>query len=80
MRLGSVTHPATRRHNHVTPTSYLELLSTLARLLGEKRTETLAQKRRLEVGLEKLMSTAQQVSRRSLQCCKRDTRRAPGRQ
>ncbi|GBF98747.1 dynein heavy chain axonemal [Raphidocelis subcapitata] len=50
-----------RRYNYVTPTSYLELLTTFLRLLGEKRTETTAQKRRLEAGLEKLTSTALQV-------------------
>jgi dynein heavy chain len=45
----------------VTPTSYLELLTTFLKLLGEKRAEVTAQKRRLEVGLEKLTSTAEQV-------------------
>jgi hypothetical protein len=53
--------PFVQRHNHVTPTSYLELLTTLLKLLGEKRAETTAQKRRLEVGLEKLTTTAEQV-------------------
>jgi dynein heavy chain len=28
-----------RRHNYVTPTSYLELLTTFAKLLDEKRSE-----------------------------------------
>lgn len=28
-----------RRYNYVTPTSYLELLGTFIKLLGEKRTE-----------------------------------------
>lgn len=46
----------------MTPTSYLELLTTFLKLLGERRTETMAQKRRLEVGLSKLTSTAEQVS------------------
>ena len=45
----------------MTPTSYLELLTTFLKLLGERRTETTAQKRRLEVGLGKLTSTAEQV-------------------
>lgn len=49
------------RYNYVTPTSYLELLTTFLKLLSEKRAETTAQKRRLEGGLGKLTSTAEQV-------------------
>lgn len=45
----------------MTPTSYLELLGTLIRLLAAKRTEIVEGRRRLEVGLQKLISTAQQV-------------------
>jgi dynein heavy chain len=45
----------------VTPTSYLELLSTFLMLLAEKRTAVTAAKRRLEGGLDKLTSTASQV-------------------
>jgi dynein heavy chain len=50
-----------RRYNYVTPTSYLELLGTFLRLLGDKRDELGASKRRLEAGLDKLTSTAAQV-------------------
>ncbi|GAX80571.1 hypothetical protein CEUSTIGMA_g8008.t1 [Chlamydomonas eustigma] len=50
-----------RRYNYVTPTSYLELLTTFIKLLGEKRSEINETRRRLEVGLQKLLSTAQQV-------------------
>jgi dynein heavy chain len=50
-----------RRYNYVTPTSYLELLGTFIRLLGEKRAEINEGRRRLEVGLQKLLSTAAQV-------------------
>ncbi len=50
-----------RRFNYVTPTSYLELLSTFNRLLGEKRTAIGEKRRRLEGGLQKLASTAAQV-------------------
>ncbi|KAG2439747.1 hypothetical protein HYH02_010624 [Chlamydomonas schloesseri] len=50
-----------RRYNYVTPTSYLELLTTFIKLLGEKRTEITERRRRLEVGLQKLLSTAAQV-------------------
>ena len=46
----------------MTPTSYLELLTTFIKLLGEKRMEINETRRRLEVGLQKLLTTAQQVS------------------
>lgn len=49
------------RYNYVTPTSYLELLNTFLRLLGEKRADVSAAKKRLESGLDKLSSTAAQV-------------------
>lgn len=49
------------RYNYVTPTSYLELLTTFMKLLGEKRSQVHQTKRRLELGLQKLLSTAQQV-------------------
>jgi len=45
----------------VTPTSYLELLSTFITLIGEKREEIGTTKRRLEIGLSKLLSTADEV-------------------
>lgn len=50
-----------RRYNYVTPTSYLELLSTFTKLLDEKRMEISTTKSRLEIGLDKLLSTAQEV-------------------
>jgi dynein heavy chain len=50
-----------RRYNYVTPTSYLELLRTFIRLLGEKRAEIELQRGRLQIGLDKLESTAKQV-------------------
>ena len=46
----------------MTPTSYLELISTFKTLLGEKRTETATFKNRYLVGLEKLNSSAEQVA------------------
>ncbi|KAF5830265.1 dynein heavy chain, N-terminal region 2-domain-containing protein [Dunaliella salina] len=49
------------RINYVTPTSYLELLNAFTTLLGSKRAEVMAAKRRYEVGLEKLLFTEQQV-------------------
>uniref|UniRef100_A0A8D0AAQ5 Dynein axonemal heavy chain 7 n=1 Tax=Sander lucioperca TaxID=283035 RepID=A0A8D0AAQ5_SANLU len=51
-----------QRHNYVTPTSYLELISTFKDLLKAKRTEVMKLKRRYEVGLEKLESAANQVA------------------
>ncbi|XP_039266483.2 dynein axonemal heavy chain 7-like isoform X2 [Styela clava] len=51
-----------QRHNYVTPTSYLELISTFKQLLDKKRQEVHKMKRRYEVGLEKLMSAASQVA------------------
>jgi dynein heavy chain len=51
-----------RRFNYVTPTSYLELLQTFIRLLGEKRDEIQTTQSRLQIGLDKLNSTASQVA------------------
>jgi dynein heavy chain len=50
------------RHNYVTPTSYLELISTFKTLLAKKRNEVMKLKKRYEVGLEKLESAASQVA------------------
>ena len=43
-----------RRYNYVTPTSYLELLTTFITLLEDKRRDINEGKRRLEIGLDKL--------------------------
>ncbi|XP_022247843.1 dynein heavy chain 7, axonemal-like [Limulus polyphemus] len=51
-----------QRYNYVTPTSYLELISTFKSLLEKKRGIVMKQKRRYEVGLEKLAHAASQVS------------------
>ncbi|XP_048576009.1 dynein axonemal heavy chain 3 isoform X2 [Nematostella vectensis] len=51
-----------RRHNYVTPTSYLELIMTFKTLLDIKRNEILALKNRYLTGLEKLEFAASQVS------------------
>ncbi|EGD75848.1 dynein heavy chain 7 [Salpingoeca rosetta] len=50
-----------RRHNYVTPTSYLELINTYKVMLDNRRQAVSKQKRRYEVGLEKLRSAASQV-------------------
>ncbi|KAK0094203.1 hypothetical protein PV326_011565 [Microctonus aethiopoides] len=52
-----------RRHNYVTPTSYLELINTFKSLLDQKRLEVVEAKRRYEVGLNKLDSTHKQVEK-----------------
>jgi dynein heavy chain len=51
-----------RRHNHVTPTSYLELLDTYKKLNAKKKKEVGALHNRLSVGLNKLLSTAEKVA------------------
>jgi len=51
-----------RRFNYVTPTSYLELLQTFIRLLREKRDEIETTRSRLQIGLDKLNTTASQVA------------------
>jgi dynein heavy chain len=51
-----------RRRNYVTPTSYLELLSSFGKLITMKRTETATKKDRLQIGLDKLSETRQMVA------------------
>ena len=51
-----------RRHNYVTPTSYLELILTFKKLLAKKREEILLLKNRYATGLDKLEFAASQVS------------------
>ena len=50
-----------RRYNYVTPTSYLEVLSTFKTLLAMKREQVSTAKRRLVIGLDKLQSTEVEV-------------------
>nr|XP_033343017.1 dynein heavy chain 7, axonemal [Megalopta genalis] len=52
-----------KRHNHVTPTSYLELIQTFEGLLARKRRQALEGKKRYEAGLERLDSTHKQVEK-----------------
>ncbi|KAG7248608.1 hypothetical protein CRUP_038840 [Coryphaenoides rupestris] len=42
------------RHNYVTPTSYLELLSVFSALIGRKRQELHGARQRMETGLHKV--------------------------
>ncbi|XP_069471802.1 dynein axonemal heavy chain 7 isoform X2 [Ambystoma mexicanum] len=51
-----------QRYNYVTPTSYLELISTFKTLLEKKQNEVMKMKRRYEVGLEKLDYASSQVA------------------
>jgi len=50
-----------RRHNYVTPTSYLELILTFKNLLSRKRDDIIMLKNRYLTGLEKLQFAASQV-------------------
>ncbi|XP_014203995.1 dynein heavy chain 7, axonemal [Copidosoma floridanum] len=53
----------TKRHNYVTPTSYLELISTFEKILAQKRKEVLDNKKRYEAGLESLNNAHVQVGK-----------------
>ncbi|GIL46228.1 hypothetical protein Vafri_3260 [Volvox africanus] len=50
-----------KRHFYVTPTSYLQLLDCFKTLLRRQQQSVSAQRRRYEVGLEKLAATEEQV-------------------
>eukprot|EP00201_Polytomella_parva_P020499 CAMPEP_0175042260 /NCGR_PEP_ID=MMETSP0052_2-20121109/2450_1 /TAXON_ID=51329 ORGANISM="Polytomella parva, Strain SAG 63-3" /NCGR_SAMPLE_ID=MMETSP0052_2 /ASSEMBLY_ACC=CAM_ASM_000194 /LENGTH=3805 /DNA_ID=CAMNT_0016305023 /DNA_START=33 /DNA_END=11446 /DNA_ORIENTATION=+ len=61
MRLSKSFQQEQGRINYVTPTSYLELITTFSTLLGAKRAEVGASRKRYLVGLEKLQFTESQV-------------------
>uniref|UniRef100_A0A3Q3E168 Dynein, axonemal, heavy chain 1 n=1 Tax=Labrus bergylta TaxID=56723 RepID=A0A3Q3E168_9LABR len=50
------------RHNYVTPKSYLELLKIFSDLIGRKKQELCGARLRMKTGLDKLLSTAEDVS------------------
>jgi dynein heavy chain len=50
-----------RRHNYTTPTSFLELIKFYTNLLGKKRDKITDQINRLEIGLQTMKDTAEQV-------------------
>ncbi|OMJ80715.1 hypothetical protein SteCoe_18966 [Stentor coeruleus] len=50
-----------RRHYYVTPTSYLEMITTFKNLLDEKRKMVLNEKNKFEIGYEKLITTENSV-------------------
>ena len=59
----SATYASERkRYNYVTPTSYLELLSTFQSVLVRKREEVGTMRSRLQTGLDKIISTEGIVS------------------
>ncbi|XP_054472107.1 dynein axonemal heavy chain 1 [Anoplopoma fimbria] len=51
------------RHNYVTPKSYLELLKIFSDLIGRKKQELSSARQRMKTGLDKLLSTAEDVSK-----------------
>lgn len=51
-----------RRYNYTTPKSFLEQISLYSRLLEKKSDELTGKVDRLQNGLEKLRTTAEQVS------------------
>ncbi|XP_050390512.1 dynein axonemal heavy chain 1 [Patella vulgata] len=51
------------RHNYVTPTSYLELLGIFSNLVGMKKSELNLARNRLKTGLDKLLTTADEVKK-----------------
>ncbi|XP_068576471.1 dynein axonemal heavy chain 1 [Cebidichthys violaceus] len=51
------------RHNYVTPKSYLELLKIFSDLIGRKKQELSGARQRMKTGLDKLLSTAEDVSK-----------------
>ncbi|KAK1794827.1 hypothetical protein P4O66_009897, partial [Electrophorus voltai] len=61
-RLSERYYSELRRHNYVTPTSYLELILTFKKLLAAKRTEVDTSRSRYLAGLHKLDFTASQVA------------------
>ncbi|XP_064629143.1 dynein axonemal heavy chain 1-like isoform X2 [Lineus longissimus] len=51
------------RHNYVTPTSYLELLGIFSKLITMKKMELISAKKRTKTGLDKLLTTADEVAK-----------------
>ncbi|KAK3782184.1 hypothetical protein RRG08_032935 [Elysia crispata] len=51
------------RHNYVTPTSYLELLSCYSQLVSRRRRELSVASSRLKTGLDKIMVTTVEVAK-----------------
>ncbi|KAG7496340.1 dynein heavy chain 2, axonemal [Solea senegalensis] len=66
-RLSSRMKLELRRHNYVTPTNYLELVSGYKKLLAEKRSELGEQVSKLRNGLFKISDTREKVEAMSLE-------------
>ncbi|ESO02274.1 hypothetical protein HELRODRAFT_188646 [Helobdella robusta] len=62
IELSTMFYNELRRHNYVTPTSYLELILTFKKLLNEKRESITTLQMRYKTGLEKLQFAASQVT------------------
>ncbi|KAI4880923.1 hypothetical protein NFI96_025448, partial [Prochilodus magdalenae] len=56
-------HTELSRYNYVTPKSYLELLSIFSTLIGRKKQELHGARQRMKTGLDKLLRTAEDVSK-----------------
>ena len=63
LRVAGAFFAKLRRRTYVTPTSYLELLSTFKSVLQTKRAEVGESRDRFQIGLDKLISTADQVAK-----------------
>ncbi|GIY27745.1 dynein heavy chain 7, axonemal [Caerostris darwini] len=61
--LSELYYSELQRHNYVTPTSFLELISTFKTLLEKKRRSVLKAKNRYEVGLQELQNAAFAVAK-----------------
>jgi dynein heavy chain len=61
-RTSTAFYDKLRRYNYVTPTSYLSLLATYKTTLKDQRVITGNRKSRLQNGLEKLITTKEQVA------------------
>ncbi|XP_014674130.1 PREDICTED: dynein heavy chain 1, axonemal-like [Priapulus caudatus] len=55
------------RHNYVTPTSYLELLGIFTHLVKLKKSELNTARLRTKTGLDKLLSTAEEVAKMQIE-------------
>ncbi|XP_053339456.1 dynein axonemal heavy chain 1 [Clarias gariepinus] len=51
------------RYNYITPKSYLELLSIFSALIGQKKQELHGARQRMKAGLDKLLSTSDDVGK-----------------
>ena len=60
--LSTEYHAELKRHNYVTPTSYLELIGAFRSMLDKQRGMVTEAKSRYDVGLQKLTETSEQVA------------------